>query len=170
MHTKWLIPLFRPGSVHSGSACWDNCSQVFPDKSIPWEVVCELMCGEVSTLSLDSSIVSPLQLRWVKGVCVFRCNLPPVLLADWLGSFTCHCSSTGVERTQNNDQHGKLTLEKNIFLLLPLGFELTTFWSWVWCSTNKLSRHDTNLFYFTLSTMQVCQAGGNIREITACIM
>ena len=27
-----LIPLFRPGSIHSGSASWDNCGQMFPDK------------------------------------------------------------------------------------------------------------------------------------------
>ena len=26
-----LIPLFRPGSVHSGSASWDECDWVFPD-------------------------------------------------------------------------------------------------------------------------------------------
>ena len=27
------------------------------------------------------------------------CNLPPALLAEWPGSFTCHCGNTGVERT-----------------------------------------------------------------------
>ena len=27
-----LIPLFIPGSVHSGSASWDNCGQKFPNK------------------------------------------------------------------------------------------------------------------------------------------
>ena len=27
-----LIPLLRPGSVHSGSASWDNCGWKFPDK------------------------------------------------------------------------------------------------------------------------------------------
>ena len=27
-----LIPLFRPGSVHSGSASWDHSGWVFPDK------------------------------------------------------------------------------------------------------------------------------------------
>ena len=30
LHT--LIPLFMPGSVHSGSESWDNCGQMFPDK------------------------------------------------------------------------------------------------------------------------------------------
>ena len=27
------------------------------------------------------------------GVCVFTCNLPPVLLAEWPGSFTCYCGN-----------------------------------------------------------------------------
>ena len=30
LHT--LIPLFMPGSVHSGSASWHNCGRMFPDK------------------------------------------------------------------------------------------------------------------------------------------
>ena len=28
----------------------------------------------------------------------FNCNLPPALLAEWPGSFTCYCGNTGVER------------------------------------------------------------------------
>ena len=27
-----LIPLFRPGSVYTGSASWDDCDRVFPDE------------------------------------------------------------------------------------------------------------------------------------------
>ena len=30
--SRTLIPLFRLGSVHSGSASWDNCGQEFPDE------------------------------------------------------------------------------------------------------------------------------------------
>ena len=30
--SRTLIPLFMPGSVHSGSASWDNHGQMFPDK------------------------------------------------------------------------------------------------------------------------------------------
>ena len=41
----------------------------------------------------------------VKGVFVFRCNLPPALLSKWLGSFTFHCSNRGLEQTQNKSQH-----------------------------------------------------------------
>ena len=32
------------------------------------------------------TVDSPLQLLWVKAVCMVRCNLPPVLLAEWPGS------------------------------------------------------------------------------------
>ena len=28
---------------------------------------------------------------------MFSCNLPPALLAEWPGYFTCYCSNTGVE-------------------------------------------------------------------------
>ena len=30
--SRTLIPLFTPGSVHSGSASWDDCAWVFPDE------------------------------------------------------------------------------------------------------------------------------------------
>ena len=29
---RTLIPLFEPGSVHSGSVSQDNCGRMFPDK------------------------------------------------------------------------------------------------------------------------------------------
>ena len=110
--------------VHSGSASWDDCGRMFPAK------VCESSFPD----RFPHYVVSPLRLRWVKGVCVFRCNLPPALSAEWLRSFTCHCNNTGVERTPNKSQHTKSTLEKKILLLLLLGFELATFWSRVWRS------------------------------------
>ena len=34
-----------------------------------------------------SGIASPLRLRWIEGVCVFRCNLPPCTLAIVTGVF-----------------------------------------------------------------------------------
>ena len=116
-----LSPLFRPGSVRSGSASWDDCNRVFPDdlrvSSFP----------DIPTLCLDSGIVSPLRLRWVRGVCVFRGNLPPTTLAEWPGSFTYHCGNTGVERIPNMSQHTKLTLERKILPPPPPGFEPATF-------------------------------------------
>ena len=30
--SRTLIPLFMPGSVHSGSASWDDCGRMFPDR------------------------------------------------------------------------------------------------------------------------------------------
>ena len=123
-----------PESVHSGSASWDNCGRTFPDKlhvssSPDWFPHC-----------LHSGIACPLQLHWVKGVCVFKCNLPPALLVERLGSFTCHCGNMGVEWTPNKSQHTKLTLEK-IILLPPLpGFELA-FNHKSSTLTNKPSQH-----------------------------
>ena len=91
------------------------------------QVASEFVSGSVPTLCLDSGIVTPLRLCWVKDVCLFRCNLPPALLAKWPGSFTCHCGNTGVEQTPNESQHTKLTLEKKILTQLLPGFELATF-------------------------------------------
>ena len=48
----------------------------------------------------------------------------------------CRCSNAGVERTLSTRQHTELTQKKKIFLL---GFKFTTFWSWVWFYTNKLT-------------------------------
>ena len=96
---------------------------------VPWQVTCELVSEKVPTLCVDSGIAIPLRLRWVKGV--FRCNLPPALLAEWPGSFTCHCGNTGVERIPSKNQHTKLTQEKKIFPALLPGFEVAVFWSWV---------------------------------------
>ena len=63
---------------------------------------------------------------------MLRCNLPPALLAEWLGSFPYHCGNTGVERTPNKSQHTKLSLEKKILPPLLPGLGFATFWSWVW--------------------------------------
>ena len=114
-------------------------------------------------LCLESGIVSPLRLCWVKDGCVFMCNLPPALLAEWPGHFMCHCSNTGMEWTPNMSQHTKLTLEKKILRPLLPGFEPTTFRSEVWCFANKLSwlvcRHVPT--QEQISTGQPCVKGVN---------
>ena len=56
--------------------------------------------------------ISPLQLHWVKGACMFRCNLPPAHVVEWPWSFSCHCDNTGVERALNKSQSTKSTLQK----------------------------------------------------------
>ena len=84
-----------------------------------------------------------------RGVCVTRCNLPPALLAEWLGSFMYHCGTAGVEWTPNKGQHRQWTLGKNILLLLWLGFKLAPFWSQVWRST-----------YWAIPTLRFYVTGG----------
>ena len=80
--SRALIQLFMPGSVRSKLRwLWLN---------VPWQVVRELISRQVPTQCLDSNIVGPLWLRWVKGKCTLRCHLPTALLAEWPGSFTCH--------------------------------------------------------------------------------
>ena len=41
---------------------------------------------------------APCHIISCKATYVFNCNLPPALLAEWPGSFTCYCRETGVER------------------------------------------------------------------------
>ena len=50
------------------------------------------------------------------GACLYSCNMPPALLAEWPVSFTCYCGNTV---TQENTFH---------LLHLP-GLEPRTFWS-----------------------------------------
>ena len=89
---------------------------------------------------------------------MFRCILPPALLAELPWPFTCHCCNTGVERTPNKSQHTKLTLERKILPPLLPAFELTTFRSRVRRSTSKLTRrfkfhwHPYPTFFFILAT------------------
>ena len=88
---------------------------------------------------LDSGIVSPLRHHCVKGVCVFRCNLQPALLAEWQGLLR----ATAVTRRwigKQISQYSKLTLEKKIPQSLLPGFEFATFRSRVRRSTNEISR------------------------------
>ena len=61
-----LIPLFMPGSVHSGSASWNNCGRIFPNK-----LPVSSFLDKVPALCLDSSRTSSIRLCWVKGACMF---------------------------------------------------------------------------------------------------
>ena len=80
--SRTLISPLRPGSVHSGSASWDDCGRMFPDK-----LCLSSFPDRFHTLCLNNGIVSPLRLRWVKGVCVFQFKLPPALFARMTGVF-----------------------------------------------------------------------------------
>ena len=100
LHT--LIPLFTPRLVHSGWASWDDCDWVFPD-----ELRVSSFPDRVPTLCLDSGIVSSFWRCWIKGVCVFRCNLPPAPFGRMTGSFYV-LRHTGMKRTPNKSQHTEL--------------------------------------------------------------
>ena len=131
IRSRMLNPLFRPGSVHSGSASWDNCGQdelcvsLFPDRFPHYA------CTVAQSAHFDF-----VESR-VWACLSVTCHLH--FWQEWPGSFTCHCSKTGLEWTPNKSQHTNLTPEKKILPPLLLGFDLVTFRSQVWSSTNKLS-------------------------------
>ena len=60
---------------------------------------------------------------------MFSCNLPPALLAEWPGSFTCTVVTRGWNGYRNKSQHRKSTLDKKIIPPFQQGFEPATFQS-----------------------------------------
>ena len=64
-----------------------------------------------------------------QGACVFSCNLPPALLVEWPGYFTCYCGNTGVERIPKRRVSTESWPSAEKKILPPQGFEPTTFWS-----------------------------------------
>ena len=75
LHT--LNPVFRPGLVHSSSAGWDDCGWLFPEK-----LCLGLFLDRFPTLPHSNFVES-------------RVYALPALLAEWPGTFMCHCSDTG---------------------------------------------------------------------------
>ena len=77
-----LIPLFMPGSVHSGSASWDDCGWMFPDKLGVSLFPDRFPHYAWTAAGLD--VVRPLQLHWAKVyACVgVTCHLH-ILQNDW---------------------------------------------------------------------------------------
>ena len=63
------------------------------------------------------------------GVCVFSCNLPPVLLAEWRDLLRATMVTRRWNGYRNKSQHKKSTLEKKILQPLQQGFEPATFQS-----------------------------------------
>ena len=80
-----------------------------------WQVVCELFLPDRGFHTMSRWHIQPTPTLFGWGVCLFRCNLPPAILAEGSGSFTCHCSNMG---TLNKSRHRNLTLEKKILPLL----------------------------------------------------
>ena len=143
------IPLFMPGSVHS------DLRQLW--LTVPWQSYLWASFQVGSHICLDSGIVSPHQLHWVKGVRVLNCNLPPALLAEWPGSFTCLCGNTGVEWTLNKSHHTNLTLEKKILTpTTPAGIRTHNLSNHGPALTNKLSRLWWEFVNCTLKKNPLC--------------
>ena len=111
------FPLLRAGSVHSGSASQDNHEQAF--SQIGYHIV-PGQHSQPTSISLGQVCI-----------CVI-CNLPPPLLAEWPGSFTCHCSNMGMEQTPNKNKLRELTVEKTILppLSPPSDHESITLINW----------------------------------------
>ena len=115
-----LIPLYRPGSVHSGSASWDDYEQVFPD-----DLRVSLFPDSFPHYTWTSSRVSPLV-----GSKVYSCLCVTCHLHFWqigCGLLRATAVTWGWNGHRIKRQHTKLTLEKEILPPLLPGFELTTF-------------------------------------------
>ena len=66
------------------------------------------------TVSVCSTTIQPCTSLQYHFAWSHICNLPPALLAEWSGSFTCYCSKRGWNGYRNMSQHRKLTTEKKI--------------------------------------------------------
>ena len=71
------------------------------------------------------------------GVCVFSCNLPSAVWAEWPGSFTCYYGNAGLYRYRKSAWKADPGEENSP--TAPAGLEpLLTSWSWV-----QRSNHST---------------------------
>ena len=115
------IPLYRPGSVHSGLASWDNCGWMFPVElyvsSFPDRFP---HCARTTAKSAYSNFDD--------GSRVYACLGVTGHLHFWQNDWVFLRANMA---TGGWDRHrwrvSKQTLEKKILPLLLLGFELTTF-------------------------------------------
>ena len=90
---------------------------------------CHLSASSVDTIqTMGQFTVSLYSKLHTLGAFVFSCNLPPALLAEWLGSFMPYCCNTGGRTVTKIRVITKLTLERKLTLewniLLPLLSEL----------------------------------------------
>ena len=80
-------------------------SRTWQGQAVPTLTISTEFCHVCRQVSADKlcgmdSMVSPLWLCWVMGVCMSNCNLPPALLAKWLGSLTWRCVTRGGTDTE----------------------------------------------------------------------
>ena len=99
--------------------------------------------------SLGSGVVSPLQLHWVMGVCVFGCNLPPALLAGWQGLLCATAVTQGWNRhqirvgAQSGEEESPATPAGiwtcSLFIMSPVIYQQAVPGSW---HGNRLTMHN----------------------------
>ena len=111
--SRTLILLFRPGSVHSSSAIWDDCDREFLDElrvsSFPWWV--PIPCLD-SVWPAHSNFATSRMYACIRCILPFFFPhnnvdirfrgsdftvLPPAPSSAWQGSFACVCGNTGTQ-------------------------------------------------------------------------
>ena len=95
----------RPGSVHSGSASWDDCGRVFND-----ELIVSSSSTVIGSHTMPGQYSQPTPTSFESRVytrLTVTCGLH--LSAEWPGSFTCHCGNTG----WNGHRIGVITKENS---------------------------------------------------------
>ena len=80
--------------------CWCSNSSKFVTNRYDDELMLNVLRCHLTYLG---QVVTNAEARFNKShirkvYACFSCNLPPALLAEWPGSFTCYCGNTGVER------------------------------------------------------------------------
>ena len=117
---QWLVSYSAFLNIHRSGVLW--CCLIVK-WLVPRETAAFLAC---SLCTIQPCAVSTLlhAKPHTKGACVSGCNLPPALLAEWPGSFTCCSGYTGgLKGYWNESQDRRLTLEKKILPpLLPCTF------------------------------------------------
>ena len=168
-----LIPLFMPGSVHSGSASWDDWGRMFPDKfrvsSFPdrfpqyaWDFVgskvyaclgvsCHLHFWQNDRGLLRATAVA-------RGWSGHRTR---VSIQSWLWRRKFSRRSCRDSNSQPfDDESGALTkklsrLSRNINRLKHMPFRCCLFTA-SWTSTTGLGRNDSSLYYVHITFCCCC--------------
>ena len=105
---RTLISVFRPGSVYSGSASWEDCDRMFLRNSV-WA---RFLIGCYTMPEQRYSLPAPTSLdQGCMRVLGVTCHLR--FWQNDRGSLKCLFGNTGLECTPNKSQHTKLTGEEN---------------------------------------------------------
>ena len=81
--------------------------------SLPWPIACKLV-SPIGSHTIPGQHNQPTLTSPGQGCkrVMFKCNLPPALLAEWPGSFMWQSCNSGMEQTLNKSQQRKLILRR----------------------------------------------------------